>query len=34
MYYDGANSKVGVALDVLYGVSVLDANMATRFYNG
>jgi hypothetical protein len=34
MYYEGGASKVGVALDVLYGVQVLDANMATRFYGG
>lgn len=32
MYYDGNASKVGIALDVLYGVSVLDPNMATRLY--
>lgn len=33
MYYDGAVGKVGIALDVLYGVKVLDTNMATRFYS-
>lgn len=33
MYYDGALGKVGVALDVLYGVKVLDPNLATRFYS-
>lgn len=32
MFYDGNGSKVGVALDVLYGVAVLDPNMATRLY--
>lgn len=30
MFYDGNNSKVYVALDVLYGVAVLDANLAVR----
>jgi hypothetical protein len=30
MYYDGDNSKVIVALDVLYGVKVLDNNMGVR----
>jgi len=30
MYYDGDNSKVVVALDVLYGVKVLDHNMGVR----
>ena len=30
MYYDGDNSKVIVALDVLYGVQVLDSNMGVR----
>ena len=31
MYYDGDNSTVKVALDVLYGVKTIDANMAARF---
>jgi len=30
MYYDGNNSSVHVALDVLYGVQVLDGNLACR----
>lgn len=30
MYYDGDNSKVIVALDVLYGVQILDYNMGVR----
>ena len=30
MYYDGTNSKCAVVLDVLYGVKVLDPNMACR----
>lgn len=30
MYYDGDNSKVVVALDVLYGVKTLDPNLAVR----
>jgi len=30
MYYDGDNSKVIVALDVLYGVQVLNPNMGVR----
>jgi hypothetical protein len=30
MYYDGDNSKVIVALDVLYGVKVIDNNMGVR----
>jgi hypothetical protein len=30
IYYDGDNSKVNVALDVLFGTKVLDPNMAVR----
>lgn len=30
IYYDGANSAVYVALDILYGVITLDRNMAVR----
>ncbi len=30
MYYDGDNSKVLVALDMLYGFKTLDPNLATR----
>lgn len=30
LYYDGDNSKLNVALDVLYGVKTLDPNMAAR----
>lgn len=30
IYYDGDNSKVNVALDVLFGTKVLDQNMAVR----
>jgi hypothetical protein len=33
IYYDGDNSAVRVALDILYGVKTLDANMATRVVN-
>lgn len=32
-YYDGDNSAVKVALDILYGVKTLDANLACRFNN-
>ena len=30
MYYDGDNSKVNVALDVLFGMKTLDPNLAVR----
>lgn len=30
MYYDGDNSKVNVALDVLFGLKTLDPNLAVR----
>ena len=30
LYYDGDNSKVNVALDILYGFTTLDPNMAVR----
>jgi hypothetical protein len=30
LYYDGVNSAVHVALDVLYGVQILDPNLAVR----
>ena len=30
LYYDGDNSTVKVALDVLFGVKTLDPNLATR----
>lgn len=30
MFYDGNNSRVYVALDVLYGIRTLDPNLATR----
>ena len=30
IYYDGDNSKLNVALDILYGVKTLDQNMACR----
>lgn len=33
MYYDGDNSKLNVALDVLYGYTVLDANLMARLQN-
>jgi len=34
MFYDGNNSKVIVALDVLYGVKTLDPNLAVRVARG
>jgi P22 coat protein - gene protein 5 len=33
MYYEGGNSKVGIALDVLYGTKILDGNLAVRGYS-
>lgn len=30
VYYEGANSKVFVALDILYGFDILDSNLAVR----
>ena len=33
MFYDGTNSKVIIALDVLYGVAVLRPNLIVRLLN-
>jgi hypothetical protein len=33
LWYDGANAKVMVGLDALYGVKTLDPNMAVRLYD-
>ena len=33
LFYDGSNSKVIVALDVLYGVKTLEPNRAVRLRN-
>lgn len=32
IFYEGNNSKLFIAADVLYGFTILDPNLATRFY--